>query len=739
MAKIPFNVDANTARLIGRQNVAKLDGAIMELIKNAYDADATKCWLYYEASSKSLILADNGCGMDESVILNNWMTIGRSSKTVIHRSKNGRVQTGEKGIGRFALDRIGDWCEMLTMTAGKKLLWQVHWDSFDFGKSITDVTADLSETNDTIEQFLGNIKNHFFVKCLNEYLLESGTGTIFFIQSLRDEWNNAMVNGIKNTIRQLIPGEYTKVFNVLFFEEDTENLDDANLISDNEITNFDYRITFEVKESGEAKIKLLRNEFDFKARFDEIMKGCGFSREDKDYFNNKEKIISLRIQDVCGLRKNIVGEFSGVLYFTKNGFSEKDKEIYFYRDDKFSKVSDIFGGIKLYRDGFRVRPYGDVGTSQYDWLQLSYRKNKSPAAIAHPTGAWRVNAEQMFGSIFISRENSGFEDQANREGIIESAAFFAFQEFIIFVIREFERDRQYVGRKLNNFYIETHRDEDLANALEKKLNSAKKQKNIVINAEKLKEAFDRKKEAIEFLEDENRLLRTLATTGILTNTYIHEIKGLNDKLGLKVTASLKLLQKGDIQLGIQRIEEAQELSNQFSPWFDVTIDTVRQDRRKRKKLSLAKCIDNVASSWMEALKNKNIEIDISGVQDVQFFCFSYEIESIFHNLIANSMASFEAHRVAQKKIVIQVYSDDQKIYIKYADNGAGLSPRYKNHPEKILEAFETDKRDCNGEIVGTGMGMWIINKTVQEYKGEIDLKKNISEEKGFYISITWHK
>ena len=66
MAKIPFNVDANTARLIGRQNVAKLDGAIMELIKNAYDADATKCWLYYEASSKSLILADNGCGMEKA-------------------------------------------------------------------------------------------------------------------------------------------------------------------------------------------------------------------------------------------------------------------------------------------------------------------------------------------------------------------------------------------------------------------------------------------------------------------------------------------------------------------------------------------------------------------------------------------------------------------------------------------------------------------------------------------------
>ncbi len=80
MAKISFNVDAYTARLIGRENVSKLNGAIIELVKNTYDADATICVLYYEKTTNSLYIADNGCGMTKDVIIKHWMTIGRSTK-----------------------------------------------------------------------------------------------------------------------------------------------------------------------------------------------------------------------------------------------------------------------------------------------------------------------------------------------------------------------------------------------------------------------------------------------------------------------------------------------------------------------------------------------------------------------------------------------------------------------------------------------------------------------------------
>ena len=80
-------------------------------------------------------------------------------------------------------------------------------------------------------------------------------------------------------------------------------------------------------------------------------------------------------------------------------------------------------------------------------------------------------------------------------------------------------------------------------------------------------------------------------------------------------------------------------------------------------------------------------------------------------------------------------SKDFNIRIDYSDTGVGLDPIYKKNPEKILEVFETDKRNSNGEKIGTGMGLWIVNNTVQDYDGKIDLSRNIKEERGYYITI----
>ena len=76
------------------------------------------------------------------------------------------------------------------------------------------------------------------------------------------------------------------------------------------------------------------------------------------------------------------------------------------------------------------------------------------------------------------------------------------------------------------------------------------------------------------------------------------------------------------------------------------------------------------------------------------------------------------------------------IIIKYEDNGRGLTGVYKQNPRQILEPFESDKRLSNGETIGTGMGMWIISRIVNDYNGYIDLSKNKNSDKGFYITIT---
>ena len=122
---LEFNVDAYTARLIGRENVSKLEGAVLEIVKNAYDADAKVFCLYYTNSQDCIYIMDNGSGMEEQVIVDHWMTIGNSSKKETYMSRGNRIQTGAKGIGRFALDRISDRCTMLTVS--EKVRWSGSW------------------------------------------------------------------------------------------------------------------------------------------------------------------------------------------------------------------------------------------------------------------------------------------------------------------------------------------------------------------------------------------------------------------------------------------------------------------------------------------------------------------------------------------------------------------------------------------------------------------------------------
>lgn len=113
--------------------------------------------------------------------------------------------------------------------------------------------------------------------------------------------------------------------------------------------------------------------------------------------------------------------------------------------------------------------------------------------------------------------------------------------------------------------------------------------------------------------------------------------------------------------------------------------------------------------------------------------FPYEIESIFNNLITNSIYAFKPDTI--KEIYIKIKNINDGIEIEYYDTGKGLAVGYKNNPNKILEALETDKRNLLGEKIGTGMGMWIVNKIVKEYNGGIDLSENKKERVGFYIKI----
>lgn len=247
MARIPFNVSAKTARLIGRENVSNLEGALIELIKNTYDADAKKCVVYYENSSNRLFIIDNGTGMSKDVIADHWMTIGNSAKRDRVYTEAGRVNTGEKGIGRFALDRISEKCKMLTVSSQERFEWLVNWESFDSSELITDTFAELNDSTETIPQYLWDIDNKYLEKLLESDF--SGTGTCFILENLRDQWNDVLIERVKNSIQKLLPPMENNVFDLFFYLWDT-GTEDAKIVS-NLLNEYDYKLHFAVNDFGE--------------------------------------------------------------------------------------------------------------------------------------------------------------------------------------------------------------------------------------------------------------------------------------------------------------------------------------------------------------------------------------------------------------------------------------------------------------------------------------------------------
>ena len=214
MKKIPFNVNAYTARLIGRENISNLEGAIIEIVKNSYDADANDCILYFENSSNIVYIIDNGIGMTEEIILKHWMTIGNSSKDLNYVSKMGRVQTGAKGIGRFALDRLSDKCEMYTVNNGNKIIWKVDWNTFSREENITDIYAEIENTEIDVKDFCKEIKNIELKRLISE---KFNCGTVFKLDSLRNnEWNDEKRKEIKENLSKLIPPNVKNDFSIYF-------------------------------------------------------------------------------------------------------------------------------------------------------------------------------------------------------------------------------------------------------------------------------------------------------------------------------------------------------------------------------------------------------------------------------------------------------------------------------------------------------------------------------------------
>ncbi|MCK6607640.1 MAG: ATP-binding protein, partial [Flavobacterium sp.] len=467
--KIPFKVSARTAKLIGLENFSTEEGAVIELVKNTYDADANNCILIFDLKIKKekvineegneieiekfekenscIYIIDNGIGMYDKIIQNQWMTIGTDNKLYEHTTEAGRIKTGAKGIGRFALNRLGMLTNMTSLPTmleiedtdaevGKDLTeqttktkqipnsnnigfeWTVDWKDFDKkGATVSDVEAVLSEkTNLNLkEEFINRFSSYPRIKeVLQNVNFESGT--VIEITELNDEWNEDKLRKLFGNLEMLLPPEEQNDFCIDLFL--LNNLEEFGTLKRAYYDDFDYKVKATYNELNDKvlKVEISRNELDvdtlenrYTQVFDfDMMKSSPYKLEDfkkdKIGFNLPiEKLISEKV-DLNLLDR--VGKFDFTFYFLKNTISD-DKEDGDLKKYPYKGINSAnrkswlkkFGGIKIFRDDFRIRPYGENGD---DWLRLGERQAQSPGGAGQRLGGYRIRPNQIAGTIKIS-------------------------------------------------------------------------------------------------------------------------------------------------------------------------------------------------------------------------------------------------------------------------------------------------------------------------------------------------
>ena len=223
---------------------------------------------------------------------------------------------------------------------------------------------------------------------------------------------------------------------------------------------------------------------------------------------------------------------------------------------------------------------------------------------------------------------------------------------------------------------------------------------------------------------------------------MHEIRTLTNNIGQELDAAYEAIKYDrDLEAAFKNIKQAIGFKKHFASWFNVTIESIRKDKRKRRLCNISFILKDFLKNWEAILARNRVELKASCDEDINFKCFAFDIENIISNLISNSLASFdrESETVLEKKeIYLHIEKRDEGFIMYYEDTGWGLSEKYKKRPDIITEAFESDKGSSGREEDedGTGMGMWIVKRTIMEYNGDIDLSENKTLDRGFKAVIS---
>ena len=411
-----FKPRARLLLQLGNELIRNESIAILELVKNSYDADATRVSLTMQnvddVEKGIIVIEDNGTGMDMETIQNVWMEPGsdyKTGKTKRITKKFGRMVLGEKGIGRFAVHKLGDVIELTTRFANKKEIFiKIDWNIFNESKYLHDVSIDIVQREP--EVFKGK-----------------STGTKITIKKIREPWNRESFRSLYRSYNSLrSPFDSPSSFDIKF-KTNRENWLEG-LLSWEDVKDFAlFKFLCEIEGSCITKF---RYEFNPWKNMDKLKK---IVITEKNDFGKTLKMVNKNNESI-DISKHKIGKirFEGTIFDLDPKILELGMQEHESVGDKqgLRDYLKMNGGVKVFRDGVRVYDYGEPGN---DWLDLDIRRVNVPTK--------RISNNLILSAVSLDRKTSlDLVEKTNREGFIENETYFTFVQAILYAL---ERVRKF--------------------------------------------------------------------------------------------------------------------------------------------------------------------------------------------------------------------------------------------------------------------------------------------------------
>ena len=709
---------ARLIKTIGQDLIKDVYAAIVELVKNSYDADSpdSSVRFFHDEEKKRLLIRveDHGHGMSFDTVVNKWLVPATDDKLQRKRSDKGRILQGRKGIGRFAAAILGERILLETTHEGITTSLILDMEDLDNVEYLDQLELDVS-IEDTGKD----------------------NGTIIEIEKdevssghIREIWTSKQLHKLFVELRSLIsPEEVYKAASEQGYEINHDSFDIKLIFEQFPVEEYssreidirpfpvldlyDYKISGTIDESGKANLRF-ENQNIPGLPPEELTLKITLDAENSLRYPG-EVYIDLRVYD---------RDPDSIENIIKRGLKDPDTGEYVGKLEA-RRILDEYYGVGVYREQFRIRPYGE---QSFDWLDLDKKRVQNPS--------YKIGHNQIIGFVYVrSEEESGLTEKSARDGLMENKAYFGLLTVISRTINEMEvrrvkyRQKALKGGRNRSLDDEINLLFDFDSARKKisreldEIGMPRKHRSTVdsivdqvLEGEKQKKSHVAKK-----IQDTIAIYQGQATLGKITHVLLHEgrkhIKYISETVPRVIKWAKQLSTHVDSELEKKLEDRSGKVvshSKGLSYLFKKIEPLARTRRSPKRKFDLNSIIENtldIFSSEMQALRiSREIHFDVT---TASVTANEMDLITVFSNLMENSVYWLSHAQDRIRKIDISIYKENSQLIVEYKDNGPGFQG---DNLSLMFEPGYSMKPD------GTGLGLALAGEAMSRIGGRIEAK-----------------